>query len=187
MLAGRSRLFLDPGALWHIVVGERILSQQELPSADDFSCTFAGEPWIAQQWLGECVLALLHRVGGLDTVLLATATLLAGLYTWVGHRLLRAGMHPLIAVLVVALAVLASTYHFHPRPHLINLILLGWTFARLCDFEKGRASLGSLFWLIPLYALWTNIHGGMVGGVATIAAAAAGWSLAKGTGYPTPL
>jgi hypothetical protein len=187
MLAGRSRLFLDPGALWHIVVGQDILAWRTLPTTDRFTCTFAGHPWIAQQWLGECLLALLHRIGGLDTVLLATATLLACLYAWLCVRLLRAGMHPLIAVLVVALAILAGTYHFHPRPHLVNLVLLGWTFAWLCDFEAGRIPLGRLFWLVPLYVLWTNIHGGMVGGVATIAAASAGWGLAKLAGLPGPL
>jgi hypothetical protein len=187
MLAGRTRFFHDPGTLWHIVVGQRILSRRELVYADPFSCTFAGKPWIAQQWLGECVLALVHQLGGLDAVLLVTATLLACLFTWLGHRLLRAGMHPLLASLVVALAVLASSYHFHPRPHLINLVLLGWTFARLCDFEAGRTSLASLFWLVPLYALWTNVHGGMVGGVATLAAAGAGWGLAKLAGRETPL
>src|SRR5262249_43182006 len=52
MLAGQSRLFHDPGALWHIVVGEQILSDRELVVADRFSCSFAGRPWIAQQWLG---------------------------------------------------------------------------------------------------------------------------------------
>src|SRR6266540_6919888 len=128
MLAGRSRLFLDPGALWHIVVGQHILFGEGLPHTDIFTCTFAGKPWIAQQWLGECVLALLHQLGGLDTVLLATVCLLAALFTWLGHRLLRAGMHPLIAVLVVALAVLASSYHFHTNPHIITIALMGWTF-----------------------------------------------------------
>src|SRR5215468_1280329 len=108
MLIGRSRFFLDPGALWHIVVGEQILAHGELPHVDSFSATFAGRPWIAQWWLGECVLALLHRLGGLDMVFLATVTVLACLYTWLGHRLLRAGMHPLLAVLVVALAILGS-------------------------------------------------------------------------------
>ena len=75
MVAGRSRFFIDPGALWHIVVGQQIVGG-ELPHTDSFTCTFAGKPWIAQQWLGECILALLHQLGGLDTVLLATACLL---------------------------------------------------------------------------------------------------------------
>jgi hypothetical protein len=186
MVAGRSRFFIDPGALWHIVVGQEILSG-EFPHTDHFSCTFAGQPWIAQQWLGECLLALLHRIGGLDTILLATATLLACLFAWLGHRLLRAGMHPLLAVLVVALAILGCSYHVHPRPHLVNLVMLGWTFACLCDFEAGRTSLKSLFWLVPLYALWANIHGGMVGGVVTIAAVTVGWGVSKLLGRETPL
>ena len=96
MLVGRSHLFRDPGSLWHIVVGQHILAQGDLPHTESFSCTFAGKPWIAQWWLGECVLALLHEIGGLDTILLATACLLAVLYTWLGHRLLRVGMHPLV-------------------------------------------------------------------------------------------
>ena len=96
-------------------------------------------------------------------------------------------MHPLIAALVVALTVWGSSYHIHPRPHLINIALIAWTFARLCDFEAGRVSLRSLFWLVPLFALWANIHGGMVGGVVTIAAASAGWGLAKLVGHTTAI
>jgi hypothetical protein len=187
MTAGRSRFFIDPGSLWHVVVGEGILARHRFPHFDTFSCTCAGQPWIAQQWLGECVLAILHRLGGLDAILLATATMLAGLYAWVGHRLIRGGMHPLIAVLVVALTVLAGSYHVHPRPHLVNVAMVGWTFACLVDFEAGRTSLGSLFWLVPLYALWANVHGGMVGGVLTLGLTTLGWGLAKVLGRPTPL
>jgi hypothetical protein len=187
MVAGRSRFFIDPGALWHIVVGRDILAHWQLPTADTFTCTFAGKHWIAQQWFGECMLAFLHQLGGLDAGLLATATFLAALYAWLGHRMLRAGMHPLIAALVVASAVWASSYHLHPRPHLINIVLLGWTFARLCDFEAGRIPLRNLFWLVPLYLLWSNVHGGMVGGVLTIAVTSAGWWLARLVGRPSPL
>jgi hypothetical protein len=187
MLAGRSRFFADPGAMWHIVVGQHILSQHELPHTDPFSCTFGGQPWIAQWWVGECLLAFLHQIGGLDTVLLVTTALLAWLYAWLGHRLIRGGMHPLIAVLVVALTFLGSSYHFHPRPHLLTIALVGWTFARLCDVEAGRTSLLNLFWLVPLYVVWANVHGGMVGGVGTLAAATIGWGVARWLCRPTPL
>jgi hypothetical protein len=186
MVAGRSRFFADPGSFWHPVVGERILSSGELIRSDPFSFTFQGKPWIAQQWLGECALALLHRLGGLDTLVLATAAFLAGLYTWVVHRLLRVGMHPLLAVFLTGLAMAASSYHFHPRPHLINLALLGLTFAWLCDFEAGRLPLRHLFNLIPLFVLWTNVHGGMVGGLATLALAVTGWALAGLAGWRVP-
>jgi hypothetical protein len=187
LLAGRSKFFADPGSLWHIVVGERMLSSGELVRSDPFSCTFGGAPWIPQSWLPECVLAVLHRLGGLDAVLLATVTLLACLYTWVAHRLLRAGLHPLLAVLVTALTLAASSYQFHARPLLVTLVLLGWTFARLCDFEAGRIRLRSLFWLVPLFVVWTNSHAGMLAGVGSLGVAAAGWGAARLLGWQTPL
>ena len=80
-------------------------------------------------------MALIHRIAGLDGLLLATVTILAGLYAWVAHRLIRTGIHVLLTALVVTLAMAASSFHFHPRPHLTSIVLLGWTFARLCDFE----------------------------------------------------
>src|SRR5205823_6337642 len=100
-LAGRDRLFADPGTLWHLVVGEDILRSGHLIRTDHYSATFADQPWIAQWWLGECALALLRRLGGLDAVAVATAALVAALFAWLGGRLRRGGMHPLLAVLVL--------------------------------------------------------------------------------------
>ena len=177
MAGGRSRMFGDPGSFWHIVVGQRILATRTLLDTDPFSFTRQGEPWVPQSWLCECGLALLHRLDGVNTILLATAVVLAGFYTWIVHRLLRAGLHPLLAILVTLLAMLASAYHFHPRPHLVTIVFLGWTFARLNDFEDGRISLRGLFWLLPLFVLWTNLHGGMLAGLGTLAVTAFGWVL----------
>jgi hypothetical protein len=186
LLVGRDRLFGDPGSLWHIVVGQRILASHEFLETDPFSFTHAGEAWVPQSWLCECGLALLHRVDGLNTILWATATLLAGLFTWVAHRLLRAGLHPLLAVLLTMLAMLASAYHFHPRPHLLSILFLGWTFALLCDVEAGRLSFKRLMVLLPLFVLWTNIHGGMLGGLGTLAVTALGWTVGRWTWLDGP-
>jgi hypothetical protein len=179
LVLGRDRLFGDPGSLWHIVVGQRILASHEFLATDPFSFTHAGEPWVPQSWLCECGLALLHRLDRLNTILLATAALLAALFTWVAHRLLRAGLHPLLALLVTLLAMLASAYHFHPRPHLLSILFLGWTFALLCDVEASRVPWKRLIWLLPLFVLWTNIHGGMLGGLGTLAVTALGWLVAR--------
>jgi hypothetical protein len=187
MALGGSNLFGDPGSLWHIVVGERILSSGELIHTDPFSFTHGGEPWIAQWWLFECGLALLHRVAGLSAILLAAATAMAGLFTWIAHRLLRRGIHPLVAVLLAMLGLLASAYHLHPRPHLATIILVGWTFARLLDFDAGRIARRGLLWLVPVFVLWANMHGGMLGGVAMLGVAVAGWGLSRLLGLPSPL
>jgi len=187
MIGGRERLFSDPGTLWHLVAGQRMLSSGALIHTDPFSFTAAGEPWAPQSWLAECTLSLIHRLSGLDGILLATATLLACLYTWVFQRLLRAGLHPLLAAFLVALAILASSHHFHARPHLLTIALLGWTFALLSDFEAGRIGLLRLFGLPLLFVLWANLHGGMVGGIGTLMVVIVGWAIVYGLLWGGPL
>jgi hypothetical protein len=173
-----SGLFRDPGTFWHIVVGEQMLSTGHLVEKDRFSFTFAGEPWIAQQWLSECIMALLYRIGRLDSLVLAEATLVAATFTGVAHRFLRAGLHWSLTVLFVFAAILASAYHFHPRPLLVTILFLSWTFIRLADFEAGRIRFAQLWWLVPLFILWTNLHGGMLGGLLSLGLVSAGWTVA---------
>jgi hypothetical protein len=183
----RSRFFNDPGVFWHTVVGEQILTTGRFPKTDPFSFTNSGQPWIAWEWLTGVVLAVLHGLSSFDGLLLGTVTVLAGFYTWVAHRLIRAGVHWWLALLVLALALKASSYHFYARPHVVTLVLMGWTFARLCDFEAGRIPLRGLFWLVPVFAVWANAHGGVLGGIGTVGLAVAGWGLARCLGLPGPL
>ena len=149
MFAGRSRMFSDPGTFWHVVVGQIILSTGELVQADPFTFTHTGEPWIAQQWLGECLMAALHSLAGLDALLLATVTLIASVHAWLARRLIRNGMHAGLAVLVVVLCMAASAYHYHPRPQLLNLWFLGLTLAwlseQLAEFYKPEEARLWLF------------------------------------------
>ncbi len=187
MTLGRERCFADPGSLWHIVVGQRILSSGELIRSDPFSFTAAGDPWLSQGWLFDVGLAVLYRAAGLSAILLVYVSIVCGLFAWLARRARRAGIHPLIAVLIAGGALLAGSYHLHPRPTLFTIVLIGWTFARLCDFEAGRISLRGLAWLVPVYVVWTNIHGGVPGGVAMLIAAAVGWGLAGLLGWQTPL
>src|SRR5947209_7510962 len=92
MVGARGRLFRDPGTFWHTATGRWMLSTGRFIDTDPFSFTFAGKPWVAYEWLAEYLMGILDRIGGLDTLLLATATILAGLYTWTAHRLLRSGL-----------------------------------------------------------------------------------------------
>jgi hypothetical protein len=187
MVGARNRLFRDPGTFWHTVVGRQILESGHFPDTDSFSFTCYGKPWIPHQWLGECFMAMGDRIGGLDTLLLASATVLAALYTWVAHRLLRSGLHWLPTVLVTMMTIAASANHFHVRPHLGTIVFLGLTFGWLCDFEVGRIGIGRLCWLIPLFWGWSNMHGGAVGGLATMVLALAGWCIFRMAGLDSPI
>jgi hypothetical protein len=42
-------------------------------------------------------------------------------------------------------------------------------------------------WLVPIYLIWTNVHGGMLGGLGTMILALAGWTFFKLIGWESPL
>lgn len=174
MFAFQGRAFNDPGALWHVRVGELILDDGFMHT-DPFTYTFTGQTWIPQQWGGEVTMALAHRLGGLDVMLLGFSAATAGLFTWIFSRMVRGGMHPLLAGGVAAFALVVSAFHFYARPHMFTIVGMGVTMAAIVDYERGRAGLWRLWWLIPFNVLWTNIHGGVLGGVMTLGMAVAGW------------
>ena len=137
-LVFQERAFYDPGSLWHVKVGELILDHGFMHT-DPFTYTFAGHTWIPQQWGAEVLMALAHRLGELDTVLLGFTTLVAGLYTWVFARMRRAGMHPLLAGVLTGGCLFAGAFHYFARPHMTTIAFMGWTMACLVEFDRGRA------------------------------------------------
>jgi hypothetical protein len=176
LVAFRERGFYDPGALWHIKVGELILDRG-FPHTDPFTFTFEGHTWIPQQWGAEVLMAWGHSVGGLDTLLLGFTALVAGLFTAIFRRATQAGMGPLLAALMVGGALFIGAFHYFVRPHMFTIALMGWTMMCIVDFERGRCSVTRLAWLIPLYVVWTNLHGGVLGGTLTLGLAVAGWGV----------
>ena len=71
-------------------------------------------------------------------------------------------------MLLLTLIIAASSYHFLVRPHLVTIALMTCVFSILCDVEAGKAPLRRLLALPLLMILWTNLHGGALGGLATI-------------------
>src|SRR5205814_8888514 len=105
------------------------------------------------------------------------AVLVAGLFTAIFRRCTRAGMGPLLAGLVVCVCLAVGAFHYFVRPHMFTIALLGWTMMCVVDYERGRAGNWRLAALIPLYVLWTNLHGGVLGGTMTLGLAVAGWGV----------
>ena len=176
LFAFRERGFYDPGALWHVKVGEIILDRG-MPQTDPFSYTFEGERWVPQQWGAEVLMAWAHRAGGLDATLLAFTAGVALLFTLIFRRCVQGGMGPILAALVVGVCLFVGSFHYYVRPHMFTIALLAWTMACVVDYERGRCSAWRLAGLVPLYVLWTNLHGGVLGGVMTLGLAVAGWGV----------
>ena len=186
LAAGRSNFLRDPGTFWHVTTGELILADGFI-RADPYTFTFGGTWWVPYQWLGEVGMALAHRVGGFDTLLLGTVTLLAAVFAWLFTRLLRTGIHPVGAGMVVMLALAASSSHFHVRPHIFTIAAMAVTTATLVAIDAGRIPVRRLAWLLPLFVVWTNVHGGVLAGMVTVGITALGWVIALRLGFPSPM
>ena len=132
-------------------------------------------------------MAFIYNNSGFDGLLIISSAILALLFAWLFQRLMSAGIHFMMAGLILALTLGASSLHFHVRPHLVSIILMAFTFGMMCDFEAKRTTSKKLLWLIPIFILWTNSHGGILGGLATFGLAILGWFLARLMHWESPI
>lgn len=170
--SGWSALLADGDTGWHIRTGDYILDSHSVPTHDLFSFSKAGEPWFAWEWLADVAFAALHRIWGLKGVVAFTGLVLALAATMLYRYTVWRGANVLAALLATLLATGASTVHYLARPHIFTI--LGLT-ATLWMLERDRRHpTPAVWWLVPLTALWTNLHGGFLAGIICLVLAATG-------------
>lgn len=145
----------DPDNWWHVKVGLDMLSSGTLPTVDTYSHTFAGQPWIAKEWLGQILLALAYKVGGWNGVALLTIAAVA-LTVFLIARYLSVELKPVLAVGLTLVLAFVVGPNFNARPFILTFpIIVIWT-AEL--FDAARNERAPSLWLLPLLCLWANLH-----------------------------
>ncbi|MEO8658558.1 MAG: hypothetical protein ABI693_08815 [Bryobacteraceae bacterium] len=169
---GWSFLLLDGDCGWHIKTGELVLQNGDVPRTDPYSFTKQGEQWFAWEWLADVAFALVHRAMGLKGVVLLAAVLIGAFATVLLRQVLAAGSNLFIGLLGTLLAVGASTIHHLARPHLFTLVLLPCS---LWLIQADRERPSHRVWiLVPITAVWCNLHGGFVALLACLGLAVVG-------------
>ena len=165
-IGGRT-LLIDSDTYWQIAVGQWILDHHTLPRVDIYSFTKAGEPWTSSSWLAQVLYAASYNLVGWTGPVVLAASAIAATFALLIHILGR--RIPAVYALAVAMAVVAlSMGHFLARPHVLALpIMLAWANGLMSASERGQAPSP---WLLPLIALWANLHGGFVFGLVLVGA-----------------
>ena len=70
---------------------------------------------------------------------------------------------------------------------MLTIGLLALSFAWLVNVEAGRKPLRQLWWLAPLFVVWTNLHGGVLAGIGTAGLSLVGWCIAWALGRESPV
>jgi hypothetical protein len=152
---------------FHIRTGEWVLENGRAPAIDLFSFSKQGEAWFAWEWLSDVLFALLYRVAGFKGLLLLSAVVLSGYGTILFRYMIWRRATPFAALVVTLMGFGASMIHFLARPHIFTL--LGLTIA-LWMLDADRRKESRLIWLlVPVTALWANLHGGFLSLVACLA------------------
>ncbi len=175
-------LLRDADALWHIRNGQHMLATWQFPYHDWFSATHFGQPWIAWEWLWDLLVGGLARFG-LNGPVWLSAVVVASTFAMLFRALLRRSQSLPWSLSLTLLGLCAASVHLLARPHLATwlLVLVFWLVlddAANREFDAApsapqNASLRQgrrrLWLLVPLSALWANLHPGFVLGLALIA------------------
>ena len=155
-------LLQDSDTYWQIAVGQWILDHHAMPRVDIYSFTKAGEPWMSSSWLAQVLYATSYNLAGWTGPVVLAAGCIAATFALLTHILGRR-VPAAFAVAVAIAALVLSKGHFLARPHVLVLpIMLAWAYGLMSASERGQAPSP---WLLPLIALWANLHGGFVFGL----------------------
>lgn len=164
-LAGGEILLRDSDTYWQIKIGQWILDHGAMPYRDVFSFTRSGEPWISSSWLAQVLYAIAYGPSDWAGPVILSSLAIAALVAILIY-LLSDYFDPARALLIAALALLQSTFHFFARPHLLALPVMVAFVGGMMLAADRRTHPSWL--LLPLMTLWANLHGGFVLGLALI-------------------
>ena len=144
---------------WQLRAGKDMWASRSVLLTDIYSHTSFGQPWPNHEWLSEVIFYGLYRVGGFPLLTLSAAALILGgwLVSW---SMAQGGARWRFAWMVFAL--LPASMWWEPRPHAFSLLFIPTTVLLL--------SSGRWAWLVPVFFLWANCHGGVLLGFVLLAA-----------------
>lgn len=154
---------------YQVRAGDEILLTGAIPTADTWTSTVVGAPWVDQQWGAQVVLAVVYGAGGWVGLALLRAVCVGVAFAFVAAACREQGAGPRVAALLALVAFLLASPALALRPQLFGIVL----FAATLWLLAGRRRAPWRTWAIPVLAVaWANVHGSFV-----LAPALAGWAL----------
>jgi hypothetical protein len=164
-IANAQRL-TDPDLWGHLRFGQAVLLGHHLVRADPYSYTALGQPWRNHEWLTEVLMALFYNHLGVIGLKLWKLSCVAATVGCLILAMAETGASAAIQLNLLMVAVVAVMPQIQFRPQLFTFALFAALLALLARHTyRGAARL----WLvIPMMALWANLHGGFIAGLGVV-------------------
>jgi protein-S-isoprenylcysteine O-methyltransferase Ste14 len=159
-----------PDLWWHLALGEATLRDHAIPAVETFSWTAAGAPLASHSWLFDAIVAGLERASGLGLVELAAVSVCAVLFRLIVEIGRAFGASDLLAGAAALAFAVTSNAMLIARPQLVTYVFFAWLVVAHLRMAKGSRQILAA----PLVlALWSNLHGGFLLGIAFLLGVAA--------------
>lgn len=178
MIAGFCLLFLYHNYLplfhsdlWgHVSYGEWIWQQRQLPVEDPFTPLAEGVPVVATAWLSQVIFALAAKTGDVEMIAhLFAGTVLVTHLLLLRSFILRGASLPVAISAVVGVFLIGWSRHAVQRPEVFGACCFA---ALLWLLSETDTALTRRRWttpaLLPLFALWANLHGSFIMGLVVL-------------------
>jgi hypothetical protein len=158
--------FADPDLWGHIRAGQAILEQGHIILRDTYSYSAFGQLYRNHEWLTEVLMALIYNHGGVIGLKLWKFTCAALTFGFLAAGLSETGAGATVQLYTLMCAAVALMLEMQFRPQLFTYLLFA---ALLMILARHNYRGSARTWLIiPVMALWANLHGGFVIGIATL-------------------
>ena len=161
---------LDNDLWFHLRTADWMLEHHRWVGMDPFNHTRPGVVRVQTDWLAQLTLHGAWRIAGLAGIALLVAVVLAAamvlLYRAIdGPVRVRAGVCLLVAA--------SSSIFWSARPQTFTFLGMVLVVSLLWRWRRNPAS-AAVWWLVPLFLVWVNTHGGVIYGVLIVFAVLAG-------------
>src|SRR5277367_3155565 len=154
--------------LWgHIRFGQTVIAQRHLILRDIYSYSAFGDRWDNHEWLTEVVMAAAYNVMGVVGLKLWKFVCVAATMLFVAAGLAETDASPTIRLNIFTVVAIATMPQMEFRPQLFTFVMVAAMLTLLARHNYRRTA--RLWLLIPMMALWSNLHGGFIMGIATLA------------------
>lgn len=156
----------DPDLWGHLRFGQAILTQRHIVLNDVYSYSAPGHPFLNHEWLTDVVMALLYDHLGVAGLKLWKFGCAAATILLIAMGLADTGATPSVRLNTLVTAALALMPQMMFRPQVFTFCLFAAILVLLGRHNyRGTAPL----WMaVPLVAVWANLHGGFILGIAAL-------------------
>ena len=140
-------------------IGSDILATRHIPHFDTYSWSRYGTRWDVPEWLAFVFYSLAYKTAGFfgTWLLMASLTFATVLAAWCS---LRKTCGALPAFVLTNVMLMSMSDYIQERPYAFTYLFLAVSLGIVVRARRGSAV--RLLWLVPICALWANLHQGVV-------------------------